>query len=362
VRAHVTIEPVQNWETFLSMAVPKAPKRPPPMRDAAPLAQAGLWVVIPCYRVKAQILTVLQQIPPYVEGVVCVDDACPDGSGDLIEQSVTDRRVHLVRLAVNQGVGGATLAGYERALDLGAKILVKLDGDGQMDTAYLPRLIAPILFGEADYAKGNRFTTQHHLAQMPRTRTIGNAMLSMAAKISTGYWNVFDPTNGFTAIEVSVARLILSRQVDRRYFFETDLLYHLGTLRAVVRDVPIPARYGDEVSNLRIARILAPFAGKHLRNAVRRFVGQYFVRDFTVASLESILGIALVAFGGLYGLVWIATPHEGTAPAGVVMAAALPIIVGVQLLLQAINYDVLSSPTEPIHTRLLALDELDAQA
>jgi glycosyltransferase involved in cell wall biosynthesis len=343
------------------MAVSKAPTRPPPIRDAAPLAQAGLWVVIPCYRVKAQILTVLAQMPPYVEGIVCVDDACPDGSGDLIA-TINDRRVHLVRLAVNQGVGGATLAGYERALELGAKILVKLDGDGQMDTAYLPRLIAPILFGEADYAKGNRFTTQDHLAQMPRTRIFGNAVLSMIAKISTGYWNVFDPTNGFTAIEASVARLILARQVDHRYFFETDLLYHLGALRAVVRDVPIPARYGDEVSNLKIGKILLPFAGKHLRNAARRFVGQYFLRDFTVASLESVLGLVLVAFGVIYGLVWIWASHEETAPAGVVMAAALPIIVGVQLLLQAVNYDVLSSPTEPIHTRLLALDDLDAQA
>jgi glycosyltransferase involved in cell wall biosynthesis len=310
------------------MAVSKAPRRSTPVRDAAPLARAGLWVVIPCYRVKAQILTVLAQIPPYVEGVVCVDDACPDDSGDLIAASVTDPRVRLVRLSENQGVGGATLAGYERALDLGAKILVKLDGDGQMDTAYLPRLIGPILFGEADYAKGNRFTTQAHLAQMPTTRTLGNAVLSMAAKISTGYWNVFDPTNGFTAIEASVARLVMSRSIDRRYFFETDLLYHLGALRAVVRDVPIPARYGDEVSNLKIARIVLPFAGKHLRNAARRFVGQYFVRDFTVASLESVLGVFLIAFGAIYGLSWIL---------------------------------VLSSPTEPIHPRLAALDDLDAQ-
>jgi glycosyltransferase involved in cell wall biosynthesis len=344
------------------MAVQKASKRQTPMREAAPLAQSGLWVVIPCYRVKAQILTVLAQIPAWVEGVVCVDDACPEASGDLIAASVTDERVRLVRLAQNQGVGGATLAGYARALELGAKIMVKLDGDGQMDTTYLPRLIAPILFGEADYAKGNRFTTQGHLAEMPRTRTIGNALLSMAAKVSTGYWNVFDPTNGFTAIEASVARLVMSRRIDRRYFFETDLLYHLGTLRAVVRDVPIPARYGDEESNLKIHKILWPFASKHLRNAVRRAVGQYFVRDFTVASLETVIGVALLLFGAIYGLGWIYADHEGPAPAGVVMAAALPIIIGVQLLLQAVNYDVLSSPTEPIHPRLLALDDLDAQA
>ena len=169
-------------------------------------------------------------------------------SADFIEANNTDPRVVVVRLAQNQGVGGATLAGYREAADRGAQVLVKVDGDDQMDMGYVAHLVAPILLGEADYAKGNRFTTQDHLAQMPRTRIFGNAVLSMAAKISTGYWNVFDPTNGFTAIEASVARLILSRQVDRRYFFETDLLYHLGALRAVVRDVPIPARYGDDLT------------------------------------------------------------------------------------------------------------------
>ena len=331
------------------------------MRDPTPLDRSGVWIVIPCYRVRAQILAVLAQIPAWVEGVVCVDDACPEATADLVAAQAADPRVHVVRLGENQGVGGATLAGYERALELGARIIVKMDGDGQMDTAYLSRLIAPILFGEADYAKGNRFTTQSHLAQMPPMRTFGNAMLSMAAKISTGYWTVFDPTNGFTAIEASVARLILPRRIERRFFFETDLLYHLGTVRAVVRDVPIPALYGDEKSNLKIGRIVLPFAAKHLRNTVRRLMGQYVVRDLTVASLEALVGLVLVLFGAAYGILWIVGSHEGPAPAGVVMAAALPIIVGVQLLLAAINFDVQNSPSEPIHPRQLALDDLDAQ-
>jgi glycosyltransferase involved in cell wall biosynthesis len=337
--------------------------RPEALRLNEPrLEGAGVWMVVPCYKVKAHILQVIAKAPAWVEGIVCVDDACPEKSGDFIESNAADPRVVVVRLAENQGVGGATMAGYAEADRRGGRILVKVDGDDQMDLGYMAQLVAPLLLGEADYAKGNRFTSISHLRAMPGVRVFGNAALSFAAKVSTGYWNMFDPTNGFTAIEACVARRAMQKRVARRFFFETDLLYHLGTLRAVVRDVPIPARYGDEVSNLRIARIVAPFAGKHLRNAARRFVGQYFVRDFTVASLESVLGILLVAFGGLYGLVWIATPHEGTAPAGVVMAAALPIIVGVQLLLQAINYDVLSSPTEPIHTRLLALDDLEAQA
>ena len=340
---------------------------PTPARKTAPagkatqLAQAGVWVVIPCYRVTAHILDVLATLPAWIAGVVCVDDACPDGSGDLIA-TVKDKRFHLVRLPQNQGVGGATMAGYARALELGARILVKLDGDGQMDPNYLPHLIAPILLGEADYTKGNRFTTAAHLDAMPAVRTFGNAGLSMIAKVSTGYWSVFDPTNGFTAIEGSVARLVLEREIDRRYFFETDLLYNLGCLRAVVRDVPLPSRYADERSNLKIAAVVLPFALKHLRNALRRVVGQYFVRDLNIASLETIIGAALLLFGLFYGLHYMYTPHSGPAPAGVVMLAGLPVIVGAQFLLQAVTYDVQNAPSQPIHPRLRAVERLKSEA
>ena len=339
------------------MAVRGAPSR---RRDALQLAGGGVWVVIPCYRVTAHITEVLAGIPAWVEGVVCVDDACPESSGDFVMSKTRDPRVRVLRLAGNLGVGGATLAGYALALEQGARIIVKLDGDGQMDPDYLPQLVAPILLGEADYAKGNRFTTALHLRAMPAVRTFGNAALSMIAKVSTGYWSVFDPTNGFTAIEAGVARLVMERPIDPRYFFETDLLYHLGTLRAVVKDVPIPARYADERSNMRVGRIVVPFALKHLRNAVRRLAGQYFVRDLNIASIEILIGVPLLLFGVLYGLNWTHRPHVGPAPAGVVMLAALPVIIGVQLLLQAVNYDVQSSPSEPIHPRLRAVERLKA--
>jgi dolichol-phosphate mannosyltransferase len=329
---------------------------------ATSLTAAGVWVIIPCFRVKAHILQVLSGIPGWIEGVVCVDDACPEGSADVIEAHNRDRRVHVHRLAENQGVGGATLAGYAVALSLGARILVKLDGDGQMDPDHLPELVAPILLGEADYAKGNRFTTARHLSAMPGIRTFGNAALSMIAKVSTGYWGMFDPTNGFTAMEGSVARLIMDRPIDRRFFFETDLLYHLGTVRAVVRDVAIPARYADERSNMKIGRIVLPFAAKHLRNATRRVIGQYFVRDLNIASVETLLGAPLVLFGVSYGLSWMHQPRSGPAPAGVVMLAALPVIIGVQFLLQAVNYDVQNAPSKPIHPGLRAVEKLRSGA
>jgi glycosyltransferase involved in cell wall biosynthesis len=333
-------------------------------RGALPaLEQAGVWLVIPCYRVKAHVLAVIAKAPRWVEGVVCVDDACPEGSGDFIEANVRDPRVVVVRLAANQGVGGATLAGYAEAERRGAQIIVKVDGDDQMDLTYVAQLVAPILLGDADYAKGNRFTSLSHLQQMPTVRVLGNAALSFAAKLSTGYWNIFDPTNGFTAIEAQVARLVLQRRVSRRFFFETDLLYHLGALRAVVRDVPIPARYADEVSNLRVGAILGPFALKHVRNFLQRVLGQYFVRDFNVASLELVFGLFSILFGAGYAAHYLATRVPGeSASAGVVMAAALPVILGAQLLLQAANFDVLNVPARPIHPYLRTIARLERAA
>ncbi|WP_312163482.1 glycosyltransferase family 2 protein [Phenylobacterium sp.] len=323
------------------------------------LRAAGVWLVIPCYKVRDHIGQVIAGAPAWIEGIVCVDDACPQGTADFLEAQAQDPRVVIVRLPENQGVGGAVLAGYAEAARRGGRILVKVDGDDQMDLKFLPHLVAPILLGEADYTKGNRFTSLSHLASMPGLRVFGNAALSFAAKVSTGYWNVFDPTNGFTAIEASVARLVIEKRIARRYFFETDMLYHLGALRAVVRDVPMPARYGDEVSNLRIGGIIGPFVLRHLHNFVRRVFGQYFVRDFHVATLELLSGAALLAFGSAYALHWLAVRDPGqTASAGVVMAAALPVIIGVQLLLQSMNFDVVNVPTRPIHPYLRTLERI----
>ncbi len=325
------------------------------------LEGAGVWLVIPCFKVKDHILNVIAKTPQWVDGIVCVDDACPEGSGDFIEENSTDPRVVVVRLVQNQGVGGATMAGYREAIQRGGQVMVKVDGDDQMDLGYIAYLVAPILLGEADYAKGNRFTSISHLTTMPSIRVFGNAALSFAAKMSTGYWNIFDPTNGYTAIESQVARMVIEKRVSRRFFFETDLLYHLGTLRAVVRDVPMPARYGGEVSNLRIGAIVGPFALKHVTNFLQRMLGQYFVRDFSAASLELVFGVIFVAFGVGYGLHYMSTPHTTAASAGVVMAAALPVILGAQLLMQALNFDVLSVPSRPIHPYLRTIARMEAE-
>lgn len=352
---------------MLAGRVPRSAAPPVVERVSAALTMpsleaAGVWLVVPCYRVKAHILRVIARTPAWIGGIVCVDDACPEGSGDFIEAENKDPRVVVVRLPKNLGVGGATLAGYAEAVDRGAGIIIKVDGDDQMDLAMAAQLVAPILLGEADYAKGNRFTSISHLTTMPTVRVLGNAMLSFAAKLSTGYWNIFDPTNGYTAIEATVARLVMQKRVSRRFFFETDLLYHLGTLRAVVRDVPMPARYADEVSNIRIGQIVGPFALKHARNFAQRVVGQYFVRDFNAASLELVFGLFSTLFGVGYAMSYLANRVPGqAASAGVVMLAALPVILGAQFLLQAMNFDVLNVPNRPIHPYLRAVGQMEAR-
>ena len=202
-------------------------------------------VVIPCYRASDRILGVLGAIGPECAAIFVVDDGCPEGTGKLVRDRVTDPRVRVLSHDRNRGVGAAVMTGYRAALADGADIIVKMDGDGQMAPADLPALVAPILEGSSDYAKGNRFAELSGLPAMPVVRMIGNAALSFVTKFSSGYWDVFDPTNGYTAIHAEVvARLPLDR-IAPRYFFESDMLFRLYTVRAVVCDVPMPALYGS---------------------------------------------------------------------------------------------------------------------
>jgi glycosyltransferase involved in cell wall biosynthesis len=311
-------------------------------------------VVIPCYRVRKHVLAVLAAIGPEVGRVYVVDDACPERSGDLVESECHDPRVCVLRNPTNQGVGGATLAGLRAALADGAEVVVKLDGDGQMDPALIPRLVQPILSGEADYAKGNRFFELEGLAAMPRGRLLGNALLSFASKLSSGYWNVFDPTNGFTAIHASVARQVPLGKLAAGWFFESDLLFRLGTLRAVVCDVPMPAVYEDESSNLRAARVIPGFLRGHLVNTAKRVFYSYFLRNFNVASIELVAGAALVLFGlGFGASQWAEGSLRGVpATSGTVMLAALPVLLGTQLLLAFLSYDLQNVPRDPLQRRL----------
>lgn len=317
--------------------------------------EAQVAVVIPCYRERAHILDVLAAIPAEITRIICVDDGCPDRTGAFVEENVDDPRVSVIVSDHNEGVGGATKRGYLAALETNADIVVKLDGDGQMDPALIPGLVAPILGGHADYTKGNRFFSVENTASMPRHRIIGNVLMSFVSKFSTGYWQVFDPNNGFTAVDADVLRLLPLSKISDDYFFESDMLFRLNTLRAVVVDIPMLAKYGAEESHLKVRETLPVFTVKHAENFVKRIFYSYFLRSFSVASIQWILGPLLFVFGVCFGFYhWIAAGAAGTsATAGTVMLAALPIIIGLQFVLTAIDFDVKSVPTIPLH-RLLS--------
>ncbi len=325
-----------------------------PHARLVPAPALSIAVVIPCYKVNDAILGVIAGIGPSVAAIYCVDDKCPTGSGAFIQEHNTDPRVQVVFREQNGGVGAATMSGYKAAIADGHDILVKVDGDGQMDPRLVPDLVQPLVKHQADYTKGNRFFSARTIAAMPVKRLVGNAGLSFMTKLSTGYWNLFDPTNGFTAIMADVAAELPLDDIHTRYFFESDMLYHLSILRARVLEMPQMAVYENEQSGLSELNALLTFPIWHGRNFVRRIVFNYFVRNFSTASIELIAGSGLLAFGTAFGL-WrwvLAYQGDAASTSGTVMLAALPVLLGVQLLLSFLHFDIGATPSEPIHTRL----------
>lgn len=321
---------------------------------AIPVATAKIAAIIPAYKVTGQVLDVIRRLGPEVDAIYVVDDACPEGSGRHVQNHCSDPRVRVLFNPENRGVGGATMHGYQAAIDDGCDILVKVDGDGQMAPELLPQFVAPIVEGLADYTKGNRFYDLRHIGRMPGIRLLGNAMLSFMSKFSTGYWDLFDPTNGYTAVHAKVAVHLPFDKISERYFFESDMLFRLNTMRCVVLDIPMDAIYAEEVSNLRVRSILGEFMFKHARNFGKRIFYNYFLRDLSAASFQLLFGLALTLFGLLFGVHQWATSaslHVASS-AGTVMLAALPLLVGLQLLLAFIAYDTQSVPRMPIHRRL----------
>lgn len=310
-------------------------------------------VVIPAYKVCKHVIQVIGSIGPEVSLIYVVDDCCPEGSGSLVARTCKDPRVSVIHKPANEGVGGAAMTGYRAAINDGADIIVKVDGDGQMDPGLIIDFVSPIAAGEADYTKGNRFFNLEEIRTMPTVRLLGNAALSFMTKLSSGYWDLFDPTNGYTAIHSDVAKRLPFEKISHRYFFETDMLFRLNTLRAVVVDIPMDAKYGDEKSNLEISKILSEFLFKHIRNFFKRIFYNYYLRDMSIASIELPLGIILSTFGIIFGAYnWILSSraHDATA-AGTVMLSAMPIIIGIQLLLAFLAYDISSVPKRILHKR-----------
>ncbi len=317
--------------------------------------QYHIAAVVPAYRVEREIESVLCDLPAYLRCVIVVDDASPDRTAALVEaMSQRDPRIVLIRHERNQGVGGAMVSGFRKALELGAQIVVKIDGDGQMDLSRLPDILTPLILGKADYTKGNRFRDFAALRQMPLIRRIGNMGLAFLTKAATGYWNLFDPTNGFLAVRSEALAQLPLDQIDKTYFFETSMLANLYLLGAVVQDIPMPARYRGEVSSLLIHRVFFEFPPKLLKTLVRRALLKNFIYDFSMVTVYLLVGLPLFLFGLIFGSIkWI---HYASldipAPTGTVILPTLCVLLGIQFLLSAVESDLRSVPQQPLSSPL----------
>lgn len=311
----------------------------------------NLVVVIPAYNEQVCILNVLTGMPECVQTVVVVDDGSTDETVEIVESmQLVDPRIELVQHDANRGVGAAMVTGFRRALKLGAEIVVKMDADGQMSPEDLPALVQPLLDGQCDFAKGNRFRDFAALQAMPAVRRTGNLALSFLTKIAVGYWNCFDPCNGYVAIRGDVLAQLPLEKLKTSFFFETSLLAELNLLDAVVVDVPLPARYGQEKSHLSIAKVLWDFPGQLTRCLARRLWLKNFIFDFNMLSVYLLCGMLLTGVGiGYGGINWLLYALEGVgAPTGTVVIPAMMIILGFQLLLSAVQEDIRRVPRQPL--------------
>jgi len=309
------------------------------------LENKKITIVIPAYNVLKHLKDAIISIPDFVDKIIVVDDKCPQNSGKTVENL---DRVTVIYHSKNQGVGGAVFSGYKEAIKQECDIVVKIDGDGQMDTAYLQKLITPLIDNKADYTKGNRFFDLTKLKTMPKMRLFGNSVLSFLVKAASGYWNIMDPTNGYTAITKKAIKLLEYRSIDKRYFFETSMLINLNIMNLVVKDVPIPAKYGDEESNLSIFKSAVEFPRKLLKGFLKRIFYRYFLYDFNMGSIYLILGLPMFLFGVIFGGYrwYLSAVYDIANPIGTVMLVALSTILGVQFLVGGVGVDMSNIPKE----------------
>jgi glycosyltransferase involved in cell wall biosynthesis len=300
-------------------------------------------VAIPCYKVEQHLQQVVAGLPAFIDSILLVDDCSPDGTAHIVDQLATaDARITALHHQSNQGVGGAMKTAFRKAMESGMDVVVKLDGDGQMNAAFIQPLVEAL--AEADFCKGNRLFDRRMLRRMPFLRRIGNMGIGFMVKAASGYWNVSDPVNGFFAIRTETLRRMDLDRIADRFFFESSLLIELHYAGAHIREVSMPAIYGDEKSNLSISKTLFSFPPKLTAAWIRRLHLSYFVYDFNICSLYLLVGLPSFLFGFIFGLCqWIHYASIGTpTPTGTIMVALLTFVLGFQMLLAAAQYDISS--------------------
>ena len=301
-------------------------------------------VVVPAHDEEQLIVPTLEGIPAFVDRVIVVDDGSRDATADRV-RSLADPRVELVSHERRAGVGAAIVTGYRRALEEGLDVVCVMAGDNQMEAADLATLVAPVARGELDYAKANRLFTGQAWTLIPRSRYLGNAVLSMLTKIASGYWHVADSQSGYTAIgKDMLAQLDLDR-VYTGYGFPNDLLVHLNVWNARVRDFPSRPVYGvGERSGIRYRHVVPRISWLLLKGFFWRLREKYVIRDFHPLIFFYGFGLLSTLVGVILGLVELGFRLAGNeVSVGTVVLVALILLSGSQFMLFAMWFDMESN-------------------
>jgi len=300
-----------------------------------------LAVVIPAYNVAGSIGSLVKRIPPYVDWIIIVNDASTDSPEETIFQ-ISDPRVVLLNHDINVGVGGAMVTGYRKALELKADLIAKIDADGQMPPEYLDRFAKIAIIHKCDYIKANRFGHLKSLSAMPKIRLFGSLILTFLTKFASGYWNVFDPQNGYVMITRNTLKRLDLARIDKGYFFENSMLINLNIIRARIGELYLPAHYGQEKSHMKISKIIGTFPVKLFKGFLYRVYQKYIFRSLSPFAIYLLFGILSISWGCIWGgIAWCKSfVTQIPATTGTVTLALLPLLLGWVAILHAIALDV----------------------
>jgi glycosyltransferase involved in cell wall biosynthesis len=298
-------------------------------------------VVVPAFEEELLVADTIRGIPAFVDLIVVVDDRSTDATAERA-RAVGDPRVVVIEHAENQGVGAAIATGYERCRELGVDVTCVMAGDNQMDPGELAALVGPVARGEVEYAKANRLVSGEAWRLIPRSRYLGNAVLSLLTKIASGYWHVADSQAGYTALSLDALRRLDLEQLYRRYGFPNDMLVHLNVQSARVRDVPSRPVYGvGERSGIRIRHVAPRIAWLLFKGFWWRMKEKYVIRDFHPLVFFYVLGILMSVVGFLLGVVVAASRIFGgnEITTATIVLVALLLVSGTQFTLFAMWFD-----------------------
>jgi glycosyltransferase involved in cell wall biosynthesis len=304
---------------------------------------AHVGVVVPAHNEEKLIGQVIATMPDFVDRIVVVDDCSSDGTSEAAASYCPQlgERLEVIRLATNQGVGGAVITGYQRAIDLNLDVMAVMAGDAQMDPSELASVIEPAIAGEADYVKGNRLFSGEAWEHMPRYRYFGNNILSLLTKIASGYWHIADAQGGYTAVSLRALKMLNLSRISKRYEFENSMLIHLNVLNLPVVNVPVRPIYGiGEQSGIRLWRVIPSMSWYLMKGFFWRLKHKYMIRDFHPLIFFYLAGFLFLPIGVLFGLyLTIYRLFIGPAAATSALFAALFLISGLQFLLFAMWFD-----------------------